>query len=239
MPIYFPYLEDSHGGLIMFCEWWLKACVLCCERCLNAHIVDYLSIVAHSNLVMLPYVYTLLLPCYSSIIVYIVSSKLFHCAISTHCDNVIIPYYFHHPALTDYCTTLPPYIVHPSFMSMVGVSHHDHTHILMSSSLFIGNVQSWVGYCSFEPQQTCNYKAMYGSSCLCARFPNHNDFKKNSLCMKGVQWTLHCNWALVSVRKNTGLNQTQEKKESSIAFMLVNTHWQARTDELLPFLAAA
>lgn len=95
--------------------------------------------------------YTPPLPYNFKIIIYIVPSIQYYCAIFTHPDCIIIQYHVHHPTstdcrcqrtmLTDCCTTFTPFITYPSFMSMAGVSQNDH-HMLMSSSLFMAKVIS-------------------------------------------------------------------------------------------------
>ena len=86
LPTCFPYLENFHGGLIMWSERELNTYSMCPEpERGSTQIVDYLSIIAHSNLVRLPYFYTLSHDSILIIIFHVMSIILFQCAISTHC----------------------------------------------------------------------------------------------------------------------------------------------------------
>ena len=116
LPTYFPYLEDSHGGQIMCHEWLLNAHIMCPVQG-SAHIANYLSIVAHSDLVRQPYSQTLSYHCFLIIMFHVMSMILFQCTISAHCNSLmlILPLCTSYLLLTTCYTMLPPTIVHSFF----------------------------------------------------------------------------------------------------------------------------
>ena len=116
----FPISSSEGWGICWTRSGWLGNMIwvlLCQIDKGSTHIVDYSSIVAHSDLVGRPYSYTLSYHSILIIIFLVTSTILFQCAISTHQNSLIfiVPPCSPYLLLITCYTMLPPPIVHSFF----------------------------------------------------------------------------------------------------------------------------